>query len=258
MATGGVIGRFAEQVRQQGALSAWVGLNDPFVAATLAREAFDAVTLDMQHGAVDFAGAARAILVVAGAGKATLARIPLGDFATASRLADAGAAGVIAPMIDSAEDARRFAEFMKFPPLGRRSWGPRAAASLSGLSGLDYLKAANGFTLAIAMVETREALDALDDIVATDGIDGVFVGPSDLAITLSNGASVEAHGAPVSEAIDRIVACVKARGKFCGLWCVDGARAKYASSRGVAFCTVSSDQLLMRAAARAELAAARS
>ncbi len=258
MSKGGVIGRFAEQVRKNGAFSAWVGVNDPFVAETLAREDFDAVTLDMQHGGIDFAGAARAIQMVAGALKPTVVRVPLGDFATASRLADAGAAAVIAPMIDSAEDARRFAEFMKFPPLGRRSWGPRAAASLSGLAGQDYLQAANAFTLAIAMIETREALQALDDIVAVDGIDGLFIGPADLAIALSHGDSVDANGAPVDDAIDRVVAAAKAHGKFAGLFCGDGARAKWAQSRGVAFCTISSDQMLMRAAARAELAAARS
>ena len=121
----------------------------------------------MQHGGVDFVGAARAIQAIALAGKPTIVRVNVGDFATASRLADAGAAGVIAPMINSAADARRFAEFMKFPPLGRRSWGPRAALPLSGLVGPAYLHSANAFTLAIAMIETREALEALDEIVAT-------------------------------------------------------------------------------------------
>ena len=148
------------------ALCAWVTMNEPAVAETLAREAFDAVVLDMQHGAVDFDGAMRSILRVALAGKPTIARVPIGAFALASQLMDSGACGILAPMIDSGEDARRLVEFVKFPPLGQRSWGPRAALPLSGLDAPAYLKAANAMTQAIAMIETRAALDAIDDILS--------------------------------------------------------------------------------------------
>jgi 4-hydroxy-2-oxoheptanedioate aldolase len=258
MSEGGVIGKLARGLAaRSGVLSAWIGVNDAAVADALARESFDAVTLDMQHGGVDFVGAARSILAVALAGKPTIARIPVGDFAGASRLADAGAAAVIAPMINSAEDARRFAEFMKFPPLGRRSWGPRAALALTGLIGPAYLHSANAMTLAIAMIETREALEALDDILTTPGIDGVFVGPSDLSIALNRGAVVDPHGADVEAALSRIAERAHAHGKFAGLFCLDGARAKAALARGFGLCSVSTDLILLRAAARLELAAAR-
>ncbi len=257
MSEGGIVGKLAAQLRLGGVLSGWVGLNDIFVAETLAREGFDAVTLDMQHGGLDFVGAARAIQAIAAAGKPSVVRVPIGDFATASRLADAGAAAVIAPMINSVADAQQFAAFMKFPPVGQRSWGPRAALSLSGLSGPDYLKIANRFTLALAMIETREALAAVGGILDVDGVDGVFVGPSDLSIGLSNGEIVDPHSAAVDAALGEIVTAAKGRRKFVGLWCVDGARAKYALGRGVQFCTVASDQLLMRSAAKAELKAAR-
>ena len=257
MSEGGVVGKLAHALREGGVYSAWVGLNEPGVAEALARENFDAVTLDMQHGGVDFVGAARAIQYISLAGKPTIVRIGVGDFASASRLADAGAAAVIAPMINSGEDARRFAEFMKFPPLGRRSWGPRAALPLTGLIGPAYLHGANAFTLAIAMVETREALDALEDIVTTPGIDGVFIGPSDLSIGLTGGGTVDPHGGEVDAAMTKIAACVKAHGKFAGLFCFDGARAKAARARGFALCSISTDALLLRVAARAELAVAR-
>ena len=257
MADGGIIGKLARALKQGGALSAWIGLNEPGVAETLAREDFDTVTLDMQHGGVDFVGAARAIQYVAGAGKPSIVRVGVGDFASASRVADAGAAAVIAPMINSGADARSFADSMKFPPLGRRSWGPRACQALSGLSGPDYLAAANDFTLAIAMVETREAISALDDILGAPGIDGVFVGPSDLSIALSHGAKVDPQGPEVAEALDRIVARATSHGKFVGLFCFDGAGAKAAQARGVKLCSIASDQLLLRSAARAELKAAR-
>ena len=163
-------------------LCAWVTMNEPAVAEALAREAFDAVVLDMQHGAVDFDGATRSILRVALAGKPTIARVPIGAFALASQLMDSGACGILAPMIDSGEDARRLVESVKFPPLGQRSWGPRAALPLSGLDAPTYLKAANAMAQAIAMIETRAALDALDDILSVEGLDGVYVGPSDLSM----------------------------------------------------------------------------
>jgi len=258
MGESGVIGKLARGLAGgSGVVSAWVSVDDAAVAETLAREAFDAVTLDMQHGGVDFVGASRAILAVALAGKPTIVRIAVDDFTSASRLVDAGAAAVIAPMINGADDARRFAEFIKFPPLGRRSWGPRAALGLSGLIGPAYLHSANAMTLAIAMIETREALSALDEILGAPGIDGVFVGPFDLSIALSSGSIVDSDGAEVEAALSRIVERARAHGKFAGLFCPDGARAKAALARGFALCAASTDLNMLRAAARLELAAAR-
>lgn len=252
-----VIGKLARALKAGGVFSAWVGINDPQIAEALAREDFDAVTLDMQHGAVDLVGAARAILSVALAGKPAVVRVGVGDFAAANRIADAGAAGIIAPMVNSVADARAFADAMKFPPLGRRSWGPRACGPLSGFVGPAYLHEANAITLAIAMIETREALAAVDDILAVPGIDGVFVGPSDLSIALANGGAVDPRGPAVAAALSRIVAAARERGKFAGLFCFDGAEAKAARARGVAFTSISTDALLLRAAARAELEKAR-
>jgi len=258
MSDGGVIGKLARGlVERRDVLSAWVGVNDAAVAEALARESFDAVTLDLQHGGIDFVGASQAILAVALAGKPTIARIPVGDFALASRLADSGAAAIIAPMIDDAATARRFDEHIKFPPLGQRSWGPRAAQALSGFVGPAYLHGANAVTLAIAMIETREALASLDAILATPGIDGVFVGPNDLSIALHRGGAIDPDGAEVDGALTEVAARAAAHGKFAGLYCHDGRRAKAALARGFALRSVSSDLNLMRAAARAELAAAR-
>jgi 4-hydroxy-2-oxoheptanedioate aldolase len=236
---------------------AWVGLNEAGVAEALAREGFDAVVLDMQHGALDFAGASRAILAVALAGLPTIVRVPVGDFPLASRLLDAGAAGIIAPMINSRADADALVSFTKFPPIGERSWGPRAALSLSALDAPAYFRASNAMTRTIAMIETRAALDALDDILAADGIDGVFVGPSDLSIALSGGRSLEPRGVALMAAAGEIVARVRARGKFAGMYCLGGADAAAMAALGFKLCPISSDLNMLRASARAELAAAR-
>jgi 4-hydroxy-2-oxoheptanedioate aldolase len=253
-----VLGKLGERLAGEGrALCAWVTMNEPAVAEALAREAFDAVVLDMQHGAIDFDGATRAILRVALAGKPTIARVPIGAFALASQLMDSGACGILAPMINSGEDARRLVEAVKFPPLGQRSWGPRAALPLSGLEAPAYLKAANAMTHAIAMIETRAALDALDDILGVEGLDGVYVGPSDLSIALSNGRAVEPRGAEVMAEARRVVERAKAHGKYAAMFCFDGADARAMLALGYRLCTISSDQTLLRAVARSELAAAR-
>src|SRR5574337_247612 len=256
--TEAVVGKLAAALTSSSPLMcAWVGMNEAAVAETLAREAFDAVVLDMQHGALDFAGASRSILSVALAGKPAIVRIPVGDFAVASRVLDAGAAGVLAPMINDRDDARRLVSFTKFPPVGERSWGPRAALPLSGLEPPAYLKAANGLTQTIAMIETRAALDALDDILAVEGIDGVFVGPSDLSIALSDGRGVDARGSVLLGAAGRILERVAAHGKYAAMFCFDGKDARAMAAKGFRLMSVGSDQTLMRSAARAELAAAR-
>jgi 4-hydroxy-2-oxoheptanedioate aldolase len=234
-----------------------VGVTDPAVAEQLASDGFDAAVLDMQHGAFDVTAAIRGIAHVALASKPAIVRIPVGDFATASRVLDMGAAAIIAPMINSVADAKAFAAFTKFPPIGERSWGPRRALSLAGTDAGTYYRTANSVQLAIAMIETRQAISALDEILAVPGIDGVFVGPSDLSIALSEGRNVDPAMPEVDAALDKICARAKAKGKFAAAFCFDGLGAKALKQRGYSLCSISSDLLLLRQAAVSQLAAAR-
>jgi 4-hydroxy-2-oxoheptanedioate aldolase len=238
-------------------VSAWCGLPEPMIPGLLAREDFDAVTIDMQHGSADLDTVIRAVPLVQAAGKPLVARIPVGAFATASRLLDAGVSGVIAPMINSVEDARRFASFMKFPPMGERSWGAYAGLTASGLSGTDYLKAANGFSVAFAMIETREAMAALDDILAVPGIDGVFIGPSDLSIALSGGTSVNPSAPEVTQAIAHVISRARAVNKPVAVYAHIPERAAELLAMGARFVTVTSDSGMLKAGAQAALKVAR-
>ena len=258
MADGGVVALLNDQIKSgKTVLASWCGLPEPLIAELLVREGFDTAVLDMQHGAYDLAQAMIGISAVALAGKPAIVRIPVGEFATVSRLLDSGAAAVIAPMINSVADARAFASFAKFPPMADRSWGPHRAIALTGMVPETYFAKANSIQLAIAMIETREALAALDDILAVPGIDGVFVGPSDLSIALSGGGAVNPDHPDVDAALTHIVARAKAHDKFAGVFTFSGAKAREMSARGFALCSVSTDQIMLRAAARAELAAAR-
>jgi 4-hydroxy-2-oxoheptanedioate aldolase len=239
------------------AFAAFCGFPDASVPEIMVREGFDAALIDMQHGAFDYALSVQAIANVALAGKASIVRVPVDGFPMASRMLDAGANAVMAPMINSAADAHQLVKFSKYPPQGERSWGPHRALALSGMAMKDYLKMANSFSLTIAMIETRAALDALDDILAIDGLDGVFVGPSDLSIALTNGATVDQLHPEVDKALDHVAARAKAHGKFASAFCGDGKRAAEVVAKGYQLVSIGTDGLLLRAGCRAALDAAK-
>jgi 4-hydroxy-2-oxoheptanedioate aldolase len=254
------IEEFSENLKKRktdGMISAWIGIPDPLLANFFAQEPFDAVVIDVQHGMWDIASAANAIGQVRLAGKPAVARIPVDDFASASRLLDAGASGIIAPMINSAKDAELFVKATKYPPLGERSWGPALALNYNGLSPDTYLKVANQMTVAIAMVETRTALDAIDEILAVDGIDGIFIGPSDLSIALSNGTQLAPNSAEIDRAMVHALERCLYHGKFICAFGSDGERAGELLKLGFHFVIAGGDSAQLRAGARTAITAAR-
>jgi 4-hydroxy-2-oxoheptanedioate aldolase len=237
----------------------WCGLPYPIVAETIGREGFPAVTIDQQHGLWDTAATLAGIAAIRQGGAAPIVRIPVGDFATVSRALDFGAEGIIAPMINTAEDARAFVSVAKYPPVGERSWGPHRAMTLGNIPDQKtYLREANALTVTFAMIETRTALANLDAIAATPGIDGLFVGPSDLSIALSDGAEVEPHGAAVENELDRIVAAADKAKKIPGLYCANAERALFGAKRGFRFMAVGSDLGFLRAGTAAQVKALKS
>jgi 4-hydroxy-2-oxoheptanedioate aldolase len=234
----------------------WCGLPYPIVAEMVGREGFGAVTLDAQHGLWDMAAIPAGIAQVRQAGAAVLVRIPVGDYATACRALDFGAEGIVAPMINTPQDARTYVSYVKFPPLGERSWGPHRAMTLAGMTDQKvYLREANELTVTFAMIETQTALDNVEAITATPGIDGLFLGPSDLSIALSNGSTIDPLAGEIDRAIERITAAAQKSGKIMGAYCHSGERAAALAKRGVRFLAVSSDLAFLRAGAAAALKA---
>jgi len=234
--------------------SGWCGLPYPIVAELVGREGFPAVTLDGQHGLWDLAATVAGIAAIRQGGAAPVVRVPVGDFATVSRVLDFGAEGIIAPMINTEADARAFAAAAKYPPVGERSWGPHRATMLAGIADQkNYLAEANDLTVTLAMIETKTALANLDSIAATPGIDGLFLGPSDLSIALSQGGSLDPLSKAVDAELDRIVAAARKTGKIAGAYCHTAERAVTLAKRGVRFLAVSSDMAFLRAGAAAQL-----
>jgi 4-hydroxy-2-oxoheptanedioate aldolase len=177
-------------------------------------------------------------------------RVPVGRFDMASRALDFGATAVIAPMVNTVADARAFAASMKYPPLGERSWGPtRLLALRGGMEPQAYLRTANAETLAIAMIETRAALAAVDEILATDGIDGIFVGPSDFSLALSDGARVDALNEEMLTAAGEVAGRAEAAGKFAGIFTFTVEMARRARDLGFRFINVSGDIGILTAGA---------
>ena len=236
--------------------AAWCFMGAPVVAEAIARDGISAAVLDMQHGLWDTASVIAGIGAVVHAGGAPVVRVPLGDFGFVSRALDFGAAAVIAPMINSAADARKFAAVAKFPPLGERSWGPQRAMTLQGRTGtVEYLREANDGTLTMAMIETPMALSQVDSIAETPGIDALFIGPYDLSTSLSAGKAQDVAAPEVERAIDQIGAAASKAGKIAGIYCSDPARARAMVKRGFRFVTVGGDVGYLRDGLAAQLKA---
>ncbi len=234
--------------------SGWCGLPYPLVAETLARDGFVAVTIESQHGLWDTGSILNGIAAVRQGGAAPIVRVPLNDFALVSRALDFGAEGIIAPMINTPADARAFAAVAKFPPVGERSWGPHRATTFAGLSDQSvYLREANDNIVTLAMIETRTALQNFEAIITTPGIDGFFLGPSDLSIALSEGKSIDPLSKEVEGHLDAMIAGAQKAKKIPGAYCHSAERAAALAKRGVKFLAVSSDLAMLRAGAAAAL-----
>lgn len=238
--------------------TAWSCLPDPIFAGVMASTLFDAVTLDMQHGGNGEDSVMRSIGPVIQNGAHPIVRVPVGRFDMASRALDFGAEAVIAPMINTLSQAKLFADSMKYPPLGDRSWGPARAMALHGHSdGNAYLKQANDETLAIAMIETMESVAIAAEILALPGIDGVFVGPSDLSIAWSKGAFLDPRHSGMDEIHLRITKLAIGAGKFAASFAQDGAHAKHLASLGYRLLAIGDDGGYVKAGANALVAAAK-
>jgi 4-hydroxy-2-oxoheptanedioate aldolase len=220
----------------------WVGMTDPLFAEVVARSKFGAVNLDMQHGWHDPLSVMNCIGSVVSAGKPAVVRVPVGDFSAASRALDMGAEAIIAPMINTPEDARALVEAVKYPPLGKRSWGPARAMALGKFaSPNDYLRWANDNVLAFAMIETRQAIDNLDAILDVPGIDGIFVGPADLSLTLSNGDFVDGLSSSIHEPVAHILAAAKAKRKIPAMFGVSAPHSKSLVAAGYQLVSIGTD-----------------
>lgn len=227
-------------------LTSWSCVPDALTVEVLAAQGFDAVTLDMQHGGHNEDSVLRCLAPVLATGKPALVRVPVGRFDMASRALDFGAEAVIAPMINSLADAQAFTAATKYPPVGQRSWGPTYAFPRHGGGDhQEWLRTSNERTLSFAMIETREAVAVLDDILAIPGIDAVFLGPGDLSIAWTEGRKVNSTLEDMMETVASVAGRARTAGKYAGIYVTDPAIAGRFVEMGYRLLATGSEQQLI-------------
>ena len=234
------------------ACGAWLTMPSPVSAEATARVGFDYVCVDTQHGATDYQMAVYMIQAIIVGGSRPIVRVPWNEPGVIGKMLDAGATGVVVPMVNSAVEAAAVVRACRYPPLGARSFGP----VMAGMRNPGYAGEANELVVAIPMVETAEALSDLDDILAVPGLDAVYVGPADLSLSLGLPAGNNDGSPEFDNALDRIVTACRDAGVVPGIH-ASGALAPRRVEQGFAMLTVASDLLAMRTRMADELAAAR-
>lgn len=235
-------------------LGAWIVSADGYAIELLCRAGFDWIGIDLQHGAIAADRLPDLLRAADVTGTPVLVRVAWNDPVSILPALDAGAAGVIVPMVSSADDARRAVAACRYPPDGERSWGPwRASLGVSGYGP----ELANATVLCLPMIETASGLAALPEILATAGIDGVFVGPSDLALSHGSLPAPESPSAEHRERIEKIAAACTAAGLVPGIYCGGASIAGAWAQAGFRLLALDSDAGLLEHAARAALELAR-
>ena len=235
-------------------INGWCSIGNPFTAEIMAAQGYDSVTIDVQHGALDYCSVLPMLQAMRASGVVPMARVPWLEPGIIMKVLDAGAYGVICPMVNTAEQAAEFVSYIRYPPLGQRSFGP---TRVSFAAGANYGAEANGELLAFAMIETAEGMANLESIAATPELDGISVGPADLTLGLAQGRLAPGFDREEPEmisALHQIVAACKANGIRAALHCGTPEYAVRAIEWGFDMTTVSGDSRLLAAAAGASVA----
>lgn len=247
--------KLKQLIQEQSAIiNGWLAIPSGYSAEIVGHQGYDAVTVDLQHGMIDFASALSMLQALSATPTVPLVRVQDNNPAQIMRMLDAGAYGIICPMISTAEQAAQFVAACRYPPYGVRSFGP-ARGLLYG--GADYPQHANQEILTLAMIETREGLANLDAILATDGLDGVFIGPNDLSLTLTGSASAESQHPEMLAAVERVVSRCREQQKLAGIFCTSGDAARLRIEQGFQFVSPANDVMQLGRAARVAIAQAR-
>ena len=232
-------------------VNGWCAIPSSFAAELMAHSGWDSITIDLQHGMADYHTAVTMLQAISTTDVPPLARVPWLEPGIIQRILDAGSMGIICPMINSAEEAEKFVGACKYTPLGYRSSGPVRAAIYAGA---DYIAKANDEILAIAMIETTEAIENLDAILSTPGLDGVYIGPTDLALTMGKPPVLDPTDTEVVAAIEKIIDATNAKGLGAGIHCATPEYAAKMIARGAKLVTIASDGRLLQSAAQAAVA----
>jgi 4-hydroxy-2-oxoheptanedioate aldolase len=225
----------------------WAAIPSAFSAEVYAAAGWDYVTLDMQHGSVTANDVVPMLQAInAGSDATPMVRVPWNDPAHIMRALDAGAYGIICPMINTKAEAEALVRAGRYPPLGERSFGPFRASQYGGA---DYWQHANDEVLLFAMIETRQAVSNLPEILSVKGLSGVYIGPSDLSLSMGKTPTLDPSDETVLKAMGIILKETRERGLIAGSH-TDGAKTAHKRfAEGFQFCTLLNDVRLLATAA---------
>ena len=230
-------------------INGWVQIPSTVSAETMAQQGWDSLTIDMQHGLVDYTNAMPMMQVISATEVVPLARVNWNEPGQIMKILDAGSYGIICPMVSNRKEAERFVQACKYPPDGYRSFGP-----MRGLiyGGTDYGDHANEEILKIAMIETRESLEKLDEIMSTPGLDGIYIGPADLSLAVGETPGFDRpENTKAYFEILRILEHAKKNKIFSGIHNGSPEYALKMIDKGFNFVTIGSDQRAMSYGAKA-------
>jgi 4-hydroxy-2-oxoheptanedioate aldolase len=238
-------------------INGWLSIASTFSAEIMAAQGYDALTIDIQHGFMSFDAALPMLQAVKASGVTPMVRVPWLDPGDIMKALDGGAYGIICPMVNSREEAERLVSWSHYPPHGTRSFGPTRAVFAAGA---DYGQHADKEIAVLAMIETADAMKNLKEIVTTPGLDGVYIGPADLALGLTGRkypTGFDREEPELIDAIKTILAEAHKAGIKAALHCGSPAYAAKAVGWGFDLVTILNDVRLLASAAQASVAAAR-
>lgn len=231
----------------QPSVGSWLSLCSPVAAETMAQMGWDWLVVDAEHSPVGFETMVNCFRAAQLGGAVPMARVPWNETVWIQRTLDAGALGLVVPMVNTAEDARSVVSNMKYATKGQRSFGgSRIAAYIDG----DYRTWTDDNLAIIVMIETAQAVENAEAILATEGVIGCFIGPNDLALSLGVHPSETGPGTIHEEAIQAVLAAARKTGKAAGKHCFNGQEIALRIRQGFQFLALASDLAFMAKAAR--------
>ena len=232
-------------------INSWLAVPSSFSAEVMAQQGWDSLTIDMQHGLIDYSNAISMLQAISSTETIPMARVNWNEPGQIMKILDAGAYGIICPMVSNKKEAEFFVKACMYPPKGYRSYGP-----IRGLiyGGADYADKANDEILKFAMIETKESLDNLDEIMKTPELDGIYIGPADLSLAIGEKPSFDKpEGDPVYEVIMKILDHAKKNNIIAGIQNGQPEYAEKMIKKGFQLVTIGSDQRYMTSASETAL-----
>ena len=232
-------------------INSWLAVPSSFSAEVMSNQGWDSLTIDMQHGLIDYSNAISMLQAISTTNTTPMARVNWNEPGQIMKILDAGCYGIICPMVSNRDEAEKFVQACQYPSNGYRSFGPIRASIYSGS---DYAKHADKEILKLAMIETKESLEKLEEILDTPNLDGIYIGPADLSLALGEEPGFDKpENTKAYKEILRILDAAKKRNLLAGLHNGTPEYAQKMIDKGFNLVTVGSDSRYIAAGAKSDL-----